>query len=328
MLKYPLIMGMVIGIAWGQDETADKRLQRSANVLQEIMSAPDKGIPRDLLNRARCMAIIPGFKKAAFGVGADYGRGFAVCRLGDKWTGPAAIRTVGGSFGAQLGVESTDIVMLVMNQRGMDHILADKFTIGADVSGAIGPIGRTIAADTDLTLRAELLTWARAKGIFAGASLDGTTVTADRSEDRKMYGSNVSNREILRGQVTAPAGDPLLAFLGGYPGSSASSSQALAQVQTPAETQPAQQPAVAQTQPVTPSPEPAQTEPAPAPEVSQTQPVTPPADTQAAPQSSVSQAEVPAPTLPQTASPYPAVGAFGILLLGGWFGLRFATRES
>src|SRR5277367_1308200 len=197
-------LAVSVSLMWGQEEAPDKRLRHSADVLQEIMSAPDKGVPHDLLKRAQCVMVIPGMKKGAFVFGADYGRGFAVCRTGAGWGGPAAIRIGGGSFGAQIGLDSTDVVMLVMNQRGMEHLAADKFTIGADASAAAGPVGRTAAADTDASLRAEILSYSRTRGAFAGIALDGTVITPDHSEDRKLYGHEVSNRQIIRGEV-APA---------------------------------------------------------------------------------------------------------------------------
>jgi len=191
-------------VAWGQEETPDRRLRHSADVLQEIMAAPDRGIPHDLLDKARCVIVIPGMKKGAFIFGADYGRGYAVCRSGAGWGAPAAVRIGGGSFGAQLGVDSTDIVMLVMNQRGMDHLAGDKFTIGADASAAAGPVGRTTTADTDASLHAEILSWSRTRGAFAGVALDGTAITPDHGEDRKLYGHDVHNGELIRGQIPPP----------------------------------------------------------------------------------------------------------------------------
>lgn len=214
MWKFAIAIGLTAVVVWGQEETPDKRLRHSADVLSEIMSAPDKGIPHNLFDRARCIIIVPGLKKGAFVFGADYGRGFAACRSGDSWTGPAAVRIGGGSFGAQLGLESTDVVVLVMNQKGMDRLAGDKFTIGADASGAIGPIGRTVSADTDARMTAEMLSWSRAKGIFAGVSLDGTTITPDHGEDRKVYGRDVSNHAILKGEVKPPeAGNALIMVL-------------------------------------------------------------------------------------------------------------------
>jgi lipid-binding SYLF domain-containing protein len=214
MWKLPVVIGLAAAITWGQEETPDKRLRESADVLREVLSAPDKGIPHDLLDRARCVIVVPGMKKGAFIFGADYGRGFAVCRSGNSWGGPASVRMGGGSFGAQLGVESTDVVILVMNQRGMDRLAGDKFTIGADASAAIGPVGRTASADTDARLTAEMLSYSRAKGAFAGIALDGATITPDRAEDKKLYGRDVKNGEIIRGQVPPPpTADPLVSVL-------------------------------------------------------------------------------------------------------------------
>jgi SH3 domain-containing YSC84-like protein 1 len=217
MWKLPVVIGLAAAIAWGQEETPDKRLRHSADVLREIMAAPDKGIPHDLFERARCVIVVPGLKKGAFVFGGDYGRGYAVCRSGNTWGGPASVRMGGGSFGAQLGVESTDVVILVMNQRGMDRLTGDKFTIGADASAAIGPVGRTASADTDARLTAEMLSYSRAKGAFAGIALDGTTITPDRAEDRKVYGRDVNNGDIVRGRVKPPAAaDALVSVLNQY----------------------------------------------------------------------------------------------------------------
>lgn len=199
--------------SWAQEETPDKRLRSSADVLQDAMTAKNS-IPHNLFDRAKCVIVVPGLKKGAIGVGADYGRGFATCRSGSTWGGPAAVKIGGGSFGAQLGVESTDLIMLVMSQKGMDRLEGDKFTVGADASAAIGPVGRTAAADTDASLKAELLTYSRSKGVFAGIALDGTTITADHPEDKKLYGREESNRDIIRGTVPAPAAaQPLISVL-------------------------------------------------------------------------------------------------------------------
>jgi lipid-binding SYLF domain-containing protein len=217
MSKTLLLACLTLSVAWGQEEAPDKRLRHSADVLQEIMSAPDKGVPRDLLHRAQCVIVIPGMKKGAFVFGADYGRGFAVCRSGGSWGAPAAVRIGGGSFGAQIGLDSTDVVMLVMDQKGMDRLAGDKFTIGADATAAAGPVGRTAAADTDASLRAEILSYSRTRGAFAGIALDGTVITTDRAEDRKLYGREVSNKDIVRGMVRQPdAGDPMVPILEQY----------------------------------------------------------------------------------------------------------------
>jgi lipid-binding SYLF domain-containing protein len=161
--------------------------------------------------------IVPGLKKAAFLVVGEYGRGFALCRREGVWGGPAAIKFGGGSFGAQLGGESTDVVMLVMNRRGMERLASDKFTIGGDASAAAGPVGRTGAAGTDILLNAEILSYSRTRGVFAGISLDGTVVSRDGSEDRKLYGHEVRSQDVLTGAVPAPvAARALVAELGRY----------------------------------------------------------------------------------------------------------------
>ncbi len=202
---------------YGQEDTPDHRLRTSTAVLHEILSAPDKGIPKELLEKAQCVVIVPGLKKAAFVVGGEYGRGYAICRDHGKWGGPAAVRFSGGSFGAQIGGQSTDIVMLVMNRRGMEKLAADKFKIGADVSAAAGPVGRTAAADTDIALNAEILSYSRARGAFVGAALDGTVVSKDDSEDRKLYGHEVNNKAILEGEIPPPeAATPLISELHRY----------------------------------------------------------------------------------------------------------------
>ena len=188
-----------------QEETPDHRLRAAADVLRETLGAPDKGIPRDLLEKAQCVVVVPGLKKAAFVVGADYGKGYSVCRHAGGWTGPAAVRFSGGSFGPQIGLESTDIILLVMDRKGMENLARDKFTIGVDASAAAGPVGRTSTASTDASLHAEILSWSRAHGAFAGASLNGTIVSKDGGEDKRLYGTEVSNKAILMGEVPPPA---------------------------------------------------------------------------------------------------------------------------
>ena len=180
-------------------------MRAAADVLSEMLHAPDKGIPRDLLERAHCVIIIPGVKKAGFIVGADYGKGFAMCRHAGGWTGPAPVTMGGGSFGAQIGVESTDLVMLVMDRKGMEKLASDKFTLGADASVAAGPVGRTTTADTDASLHAEILAWSRARGAFAGIALDGAVLKKDEGETRRLYGRDVGEHAILYGEVPPPA---------------------------------------------------------------------------------------------------------------------------
>jgi len=203
---------------WAQEETPDHRLRTSADVFREGVATPDKGIPRDLLEKAQCVVIVPGLKKGAIVVGGDYGRGYALCRHAGGWSGPAAIKFGGGGVGAQIGAESTDVVMLVMDRKGMDKLAADKFTIGADASAAAGPVGRTASAETDASLHAEILSYSRAHGVFAGVALDGTVVSKDGSEDRKLYGMEVANRAVLNGEVPSPpAASALRSALDQYP---------------------------------------------------------------------------------------------------------------
>lgn len=218
-MKFAIIFASAI-VLFAQEDTPDKRLRAAADDFQQVMQTPDKGIPRDLLDRAQCVVIIPGMKKAAFGVGGQYGRGFASCReVSGEWSGPAALRLAGGSFGLQLGGNSTDLFLLVMNQKGLDHLLSDKFTIGADATAAAGPVGRNASADTDVLLHAEILSWSRSRGAFAGVSLNGTTVETDKSEDQKLYGKTMDNRDIIEGKVPPPAAaQQLIAELDQYAG--------------------------------------------------------------------------------------------------------------
>src|SRR5215472_5824505 len=196
------------------ESSPDTRLRHSMEAFQDVMKTPDKGIPRDLFNKEQCVVIVPDLVKGAFFVGGKYGRGFSSCRHGGGWSSPAAVRIEGGSFGLQLGGSSTDLIMLVMNRKGMDRLLGDKFTLGADVEGAAGPVGRETSAQTDAVLRAEILTWSRARGLFGGISLEGATLRPDGGENRKLYGREISNREILETGVPTPAaGKPFVAML-------------------------------------------------------------------------------------------------------------------
>jgi lipid-binding SYLF domain-containing protein len=204
-LLYPSVL-LVVSAAMlpAQEEMPDKRLRSATDTLREIMATPDKAVPRGLLNRSRCLVVVPGMKKAAFVVGGEYGRGFALCRTEGGWSAPAPVRLAGGSFGLQLGGDSTDIVLLVMNERGMTRLLSDKFKIGADATVAAGPVGRDTAADTDILMRAEILSWSRTHGLFAGVSLDGTVVEHDETEAKRLYGRPMSNHEIISGDINTP----------------------------------------------------------------------------------------------------------------------------
>ncbi|MGO4883455.1 MAG: lipid-binding SYLF domain-containing protein [Bryobacteraceae bacterium] len=182
------------------------------------MATPDKGIPQDLLNKAACVIVVPSLKKGAFVVGGEYGKGFAVCRShGAGWGAPAAIKVEGGSFGFQIGGSSTDVVMLIMSEHGMGMLDKDKFTLGGDASIAAGPVGRTATADTDAAMSAEILSWSRTKGVFAGVSLSGASIRPDRDANQELYGQKMDNHQILMTGMQAPAAaQPLISELDRY----------------------------------------------------------------------------------------------------------------
>jgi SH3 domain-containing YSC84-like protein 1 len=199
------------------EEATTQRLQRSAEVFNEIMATPDKGIPRDLLQRAQCAVIVPSMKKAGFVVGAQYGKGFLTCRQGGSWSAPAAIRVEGGSFGFQIGGSETDVIMLVMNQGGEDNVLSSKFTLGGEGEVAAGPVGRSTTAQTDAKLGAEILSWSRSRGAFAGVALTGATLRQDTDSNEALYGKKLDNREIVKGNVAVPpAAQELISALNRY----------------------------------------------------------------------------------------------------------------
>jgi lipid-binding SYLF domain-containing protein len=199
----------------------EKRLTDAADVFAEVMKTPDNAIPQGLIDKAQCVVIVPGAKKAGFIVGARYGRGFVNCRQtgGIGWTAPAAIRVEGGSVGFQIGVAETDVIMLVMNERGMKRLLSSKFTLGGDATAAAGPVGRNATAETDATMRAEILTWSRSRGLFAGVSLQGATLREDTSVNRVLYNKEIPNADILTKSVSAPAAaNRLMSMLNKYSG--------------------------------------------------------------------------------------------------------------
>jgi len=203
------IAGSLSTAAFAADRAikVDDRLDASADTLTDMMGASDKGIPQDLLDKAHCVVVVPGMKKAGFIFGAEEGRGFAVCRRsgGSGWSAPAAMRVEGGSFGFQIGISDTDVVMLVMNEGGMKHLLSDKFTLGGDATVAAGPIGRQVTAQTDVEANAEILSYSRSHGLFAGISLQGATLRPDGETNRELYGHDSTNREILTGDFKTPA---------------------------------------------------------------------------------------------------------------------------
>jgi lipid-binding SYLF domain-containing protein len=190
-----------------REAKVEDRLDASTETLADMMKADDKGIPQDLLDKAKCVVVVPGMKKAGFILGAKFGRGFAACRHsgGTGWTAPAAMRVEGGSVGFQIGASETDVILLVMNDGGMKHLLSDKFTIGGDATAAAGPVGRAASAQTDAMLNAEMLSYSRSRGLFAGISLEGATLRPDDDTNKELYGRAARNREILSGDFKVPA---------------------------------------------------------------------------------------------------------------------------
>ena len=187
-------------------ETAAERAESAATVLNEIMSAPDKGIPEEILGSAKCIAVVPSFWKGGFVFGGAHGRGMASCRTESGWSAPAPLSITGGSFGLQAGLQGVDLVMMVMNDRGMQALLTNKFKLGADASAAAGPVGRHAEGSTDWKLRAEVLTYSRARGLFVGISVNGAVIHQDENATRELYGRMVPFRSMLTGAVATPAG--------------------------------------------------------------------------------------------------------------------------
>jgi lipid-binding SYLF domain-containing protein len=196
-------------------------LEEAATVFSEVMATPDKAIPQDLLDKAHCVVVVPGMLKGAFIVGAKYGKGFLSCRKkgGAGWTGPGAIRVEGGSFGFQIGGSETDVLMLVMNERGAQRLLSSKFTVGADASVAAGPVGRTATAQTDAYMTAEILSWSRSRGIFAGIALNGATLRPDQEDNQSLYGRAITNKEIITKETPPPpSAEKLISLFNKYSG--------------------------------------------------------------------------------------------------------------
>src|SRR5579872_5100454 len=208
-LALSAIIALTVTASWGADDKdqtdIEKRIDASATVLNEIMATPDKAIPDKIMDDAKCIAVIPSMVKVALVFGGNHGKGVATCRTSSGWSAPAPITVTGGSWGLQLGGQAIDLVMVVMNDQGMQHLLQSKFKLGADASAAAGPVGRDAAADTDWKMRAEVLTYSRARGVFAGIDLNGSAVTQDKDETRILYGSFVPFTEILTGKVRPPA---------------------------------------------------------------------------------------------------------------------------
>jgi lipid-binding SYLF domain-containing protein len=205
-LTLTLALGCAPLVAKEEKGKTAERLDDAATLFSEIMGTPDKSIPQDLLDKSYCVVLVPGLKKAAFVVGGEAGRGFSICRNpeGLGWGPPAAIRIEGGSVGFQIGVSSTDVVLLIMNEGGMKHLTTSKFTIGADATAAAGPVGRSTTAQTDALMNAEILSWSRSRGIFAGISLDGATLRNDIDVNEAMYGQRWTSKQILGSGAKPP----------------------------------------------------------------------------------------------------------------------------
>ena len=211
-MKKFLLLALFVSVTsfvWAADEQkeskATDRVQASADVLNEIQSAPDSGIPQEILGHAECVAVVPSMLKGGFIVGAKYGRGVASCRTAKGWSAPAFFLVEGGSFGFQIGGQAVDLVMLIMNNDGMQRLLSSQFQLGADASVAAGPVGRHAEGDTDWKLRAQVLTYSRARGVFAGATLNGAVVKQDKDSTREFYGHMVTFKAALTGEVEPPA---------------------------------------------------------------------------------------------------------------------------
>ena len=218
-MRLTIVAALAVAPLLAGDNEPVKRLNEAAAVFSEIMAAPDKGIPQDLLGKAHCVVIVPGLKTAAFIFGGKYGKGYLSCRSrsGTGWSAPGTVRIEGGSVGFQIGGSETDLIMLVMSERGADKLLSSKFTLGAEGSVAAGPVGRTATAQTDAQMHAEMLSWSRSQGLFAGLALEGATLRQDLDDNAKLYGKKLQNRQIVTTGVRAPkAAAKLIALLNKY----------------------------------------------------------------------------------------------------------------
>ncbi|MGD0788372.1 MAG: lipid-binding SYLF domain-containing protein [Terracidiphilus sp.] len=206
LMTFVAILGMssMCWAASGREATVD-RLDHAGAVLHEIMSAPDRGIPEEVLEHAKCVAVVPHMLKGGFVFGAENGRGVATCRTANGWSAPAFFTITGGSWGLQIGVEGVDLVMIIQNDRGMEHLINSNFQLGGDASAAAGPVGRHASADTDWKLETEVLTYSRARGAFAGLTLTGAAIRRDDDSTEAIYGHDISTGRILRGEIAVPA---------------------------------------------------------------------------------------------------------------------------
>ncbi len=207
--------------AFSAQSDVDKRLTAAATVFTEVMQTPDKAIPQQLLDKAQCVVVVPGMKGGAFIIGAKYGKGFLSCRKksGAGWTSPGSIRIEGGSIGLQIGGTETDVILLVMNERGAQRLLSSRFTLGGDASVAAGPVGRQATAQTDAYMTAEILSWSRSRGVFAGVSLQGATLRQDSDDNKALYGKSIDNKDIVAQELATPkAAEKLISLFNKYSG--------------------------------------------------------------------------------------------------------------
>ena len=217
-MKSILVAVVALAPLMAKDREPVKRLDEAAAVFSEVMAAPDKGIPQELLENAHCVVIVPGLKTAAFIIGGKYGKGYLSCRNGGAgWSAPGTVRIEGGSVGFQIGGSETDLIMLVMSARGASKLLDSKFTLGAEGSVAAGPVGRTATAQTDVQMKADILSWSRSQGLFIGIALEGATLRQDLDDNKVLYGKKLENRQIVTKGVRVPqAAAKLIALLNKY----------------------------------------------------------------------------------------------------------------
>jgi lipid-binding SYLF domain-containing protein len=218
-MKRILLAVVALTPLMAKDNEPAQRLDSAAAVFSEVMAAPDKGIPQEMLEHAHCIVIVPDLKTGAFIVGGKYGKGILSCRnkVGPGWSAPGTVRIEGGSVGFQIGGSSTDLIMLVMNERGADKLLSSKFTLGAEGSVAAGPVGRTATAQTDAQMHADILSWSRSQGLFAGVALEGATLRQDLDDNASIYGKRLENRQIVSSRRRIPAAAAkLIALLNRY----------------------------------------------------------------------------------------------------------------
>ncbi|HXT69604.1 MAG TPA: lipid-binding SYLF domain-containing protein [Vicinamibacterales bacterium] len=204
MLVLALSLSSVLVVPVVPVVSNDDRLKDAEEVLTEMAGTDDAGIPKSLIQKAECVVVVPGLKKVALGIGGQYGKGYVSCRRDGSWSAPGALKVEGGSFGLQIGASSTDVILLVMNQKGIDRLLSNQFKVGADAAVAAGPIGREASAQTDISMRAEMLAWSRSRGAYAGIALQGSTIRQDSDENKELYGREITNKEIVMGKIAAP----------------------------------------------------------------------------------------------------------------------------